>query len=121
MSEPRQLPAKNLKHRLPSIRSLAMLKMEKNFIALEKGYPRQPYDDPRQSTGFLISRIEDELTELKQAWANADIQGVKEECADISNIVDYLFEQACRFEFCENERSCSNFKYQRGQEKVEKK
>jgi hypothetical protein len=56
---------KHLKHRLPNIRTLAMLKMEKNFIAhIEEGYPRQPYNDEKQSVNFLISRVEDELNEL---------------------------------------------------------
>ncbi len=91
---------KQLKHRLPNIKTLAMLKMEKNFIAYcEKGYPRQPYSDARQPTSFLIKRITDELRELRQAFRKFDIQTMKEECADISNIVDYLFEQITEFEF----------------------
>ena len=89
---------KNLKRRLRDIQSLAMLKMEKNFIALEKDYPRQPYADSQQPTSFLIRRIEDELTELKEAFKVHDIVVMKEECADISNIVDYLFEMLLRFE-----------------------
>jgi len=82
-----------LKHRLPFIKSLAMLKMEKNFIALEKGYPRQPYADPNQSIAFLIGRIHDEFNELLVAFETKDVAKMKEECADISNIVDYLFEK----------------------------
>jgi chromosomal replication initiation ATPase DnaA len=92
-----------LKRRLPQIKSLSMLKMEKNFIALEKGYPRQPYNAPNQPTSFLISRIEDELTELKQAFKKLDIAIMKEECADISNIVDYLFEMLLQFEMKKKE------------------
>lgn len=88
----------HLKRRLRDIKSLTMLKMEKNFIALEKGYPRQPYADSHQPTSFLIQRIEDELTELKEAFKIRDIAVMKEECADISNIVDYLFEQLLRLE-----------------------
>jgi hypothetical protein len=85
---------KQLKHRLPNIKSLAMLKMEKNFIAhIEKGYSRQPYNDDKQSLIFLINRVEDELKELKDAYNNFDILMMKEECADISNIIDYLFEK----------------------------
>lgn len=84
---------KRLKKRLPHIKTLAMLKMEKNFIALEKGYPRQPYNAPNQSTSFLVYRIEEELEELKDALAKKDFLVMKEECADISNLVDYLFEK----------------------------
>jgi len=88
-----------LKWRLPQIHSLAMLKMEKNFIAvIEKGYPRQPYANEKQTVRFLIHRIEDELEELKQAYSNENLTVMKEECADISNIVDYLFEKLCRSE-----------------------
>jgi len=84
---------KNLKWRLPNIKSLAMLKMEKNFIALEKGYPRQPYASEKQTIAFMIHRIEEELTELKEAYDQQNIQVMEEECADISNLTDYLFEQ----------------------------
>ena len=56
---------RELKKRLPHIKSLAMVKMEKNFIALEKGYPRQPYNTLKQSKSFLVFRIEEELNELK--------------------------------------------------------
>jgi len=84
---------KGLKHRLPSIKSLNMLKMEKNFIALEKGYPRQPYNDSNQPINFMIHRIEEELEELKEAFRQQNFTVMKEECADISNLVDYLFEQ----------------------------
>lgn len=87
----------HLKHRLPGIKTLAMLKMEKNFIALiEKGYSRQPYDAEGQPTAFLIDRIRDELKELQLAYLNHDLLGMKEECADISNLVDYLFEKLSR-------------------------
>jgi hypothetical protein len=90
---------KHLKHRLPNIRTLAMLKMEKNFIAhIEKGYPRQPYADEKQSTLFLIMRLEDELKELKDAYYNNEILVMKEECADISNVIDYLFEKLAHVE-----------------------
>ena len=84
----------NLKFRLPFIKSLAMLKMEKNFIAYcEKGYPRQPYNSEKQPIFFLIHRIEEELEELKEAFQEKNISVMKEECADISNLVDYLFEK----------------------------
>jgi len=86
---------KHLKHRLPNIRTLAMLKMEKNFIAhIEKGYPRQPYNDEKQSVNFLISRVEDELSELWDAYSNNDVPTMREECVDISNLGDYLFEKS---------------------------
>jgi NTP pyrophosphatase (non-canonical NTP hydrolase) len=82
---------KDLKIRLPTIKSLAMLKMEKNFIAyVEKGYPRQPYI--QYPINIWIRRIKDELYEFIKASNENDIIGMKEELADISNIVDYMFE-----------------------------
>ena len=88
-----------LKFRLPTIKTLAMLKMEKNFIAvLEKNYPRQPYDAEDQSTVFLIDRIRDELKELQAAYFEYDVQRMREECADVSNVIDYLFEKLARLE-----------------------
>jgi hypothetical protein len=89
---------KQLKRRLPDIKTLAMLKMEKNFIALEKGYPRQPYASEKQPIIFMIHRIEEELDELKGAFELQNIPVMKEECADISNLVDYLFEQLAKAE-----------------------
>lgn len=77
---------RKLKYRLPMIETLAMLKMEKNFIALEKGYPRQPYASEKQPIAFMIHHIEQELTELKEAYEQQNIIGMQEECADISNI-----------------------------------
>jgi hypothetical protein len=41
----------------------------------------------------MIHRIEEELEELKEAFNQQNFLGMKEECADISNLVDYLFEQ----------------------------
>ncbi len=75
-------------------KSLAMIKMEKNFIAhIEKNYPRQPY--LIYSIPFLFKRLDDELKELKQALMRTDLAGAKLECADISNIIDFLFEKIC--------------------------
>lgn len=83
--------SKDIKWRLKEIKTLAMLKMEKNFIALcEKKYPRQPYQIYKPE--FLVDRIDDELRELKEALVIRDYQTVREECADIINIVEYLFE-----------------------------
>lgn len=73
------------------IKTLAMLKMEKNFIAQEKGYPRNPYAVFNEE--FLLSRINEEFIELIEAIHNKDIHNAKRECADISNLVDYLFER----------------------------
>ena len=77
-----------------TIHSLAMLKMEKNFIAHnEKEYPRQPY--LKYSLGYLIERLKQEVNELEEASDKANLDDVKRECADVSNIVDYIFEQLC--------------------------
>lgn len=84
----------NLKKRLPTIKTLSMLKMEKNFIAvIEKGYLRQPYLDPYQPLGYLVDRLLDEFIELKLYEANHNSEGMKEELADMSNIIDYIFEK----------------------------
>ena len=73
------------------IKSLAMLKMEKNFIAvIEKKYPRQPYK--HYDLPFLFKRLAQEGLELNQAMKTGDMELVREELADISNIVDYMFE-----------------------------
>lgn len=71
-----------------------MIKMEKNFIAhMEKNYPRQPY--LIYGIPFLVERLEDEVKELKQVLMLNDLQEAKLECADVSNIIDYLFEKIC--------------------------
>jgi len=80
-----------LKKRLPQIKTLAMLKMEKNFIAQEKGYPRQPYK--LYSLGDLYAKLIEEVTELHEAMKQKNTQEAKRECADISNVVDYFFEK----------------------------
>ena len=70
-----------------------MLKMEKNFIAhIEKTYPRQPYRE--YSLPFLFTRLCQEATELKQAIATGDRELIREEIADCSNVLDYMFEKA---------------------------
>jgi len=85
-----------LKKRLPQIKSLAMLKMEKNFIAQEKAYPRQPYK--LYSLGDLYAKLVEEVTELHEAMKRMNTKEAKEECADISNVVDYLFEKLLEVE-----------------------
>lgn len=76
------------------MKTLAMMKMEKNFVALEKGYPRQPYK--KLTMCYLIERLEEEVDELKEAWERGWDQEAKLECADISNLVDYIFERLSR-------------------------
>lgn len=80
----------NLKRRIPEIKSLAMLKMEKNFIAQEKGYPRQPY--LAHPFHLIFKHLQKEVEELQQAYEKKDLTNMKEEIADISNLCDYLFE-----------------------------
>jgi NTP pyrophosphatase (non-canonical NTP hydrolase) len=89
-----------LKHRIPEIKTLAMLKMEKNFIALDKGYPRQPYLKIKIEDYFKY--LETEIIELKIAIQNHDNINIKEELADISNFVDYIFEMVVQSEFKKN-------------------
>ena len=70
-----------------------MLKMEKNFLSLDKGYPRKPYNDKKQTLDFLMDRLEDELEELQEGINNNNLENIMEECADLSNIIDYIFEK----------------------------
>lgn len=73
-------------------KTLAMRKMEKNFIAhLEKKYPRKPYC--QYSIWFLINRLREETNELHHAVLKSDFEGAMSECADVSNIVDFIFER----------------------------
>ena len=74
------------------MKTLAMIKMEKNFIAhIEKGYPRKPYE--YFDLGFLRMRLLQEVTELNEALKSGTIEDAKRECADVSNVVDYIFEK----------------------------
>ena len=90
--------------RLNRILSLAMLKMEKNFVAHnEKGYPRHPYSsyplfspDDMNLIAF-VSREMGELTletdELQEYLTKDQFYKVMLEVADVSNTLDYLFER----------------------------
>lgn len=79
-----------IKKLIPTIKTLNMLKMEKNFIALEKGYPRQPYT--HWDLDNLIHHIQLEADELKEAYNRRDFINMNEEIADISNLCDYIHE-----------------------------
>lgn len=74
-----------------TIKTLAMLKMEKNFVAhIEKKYPRKPYET--YTIDELVNRFIDEGLELLEAIEQNNVAEAKTECADISNIIDYIFE-----------------------------
>ena len=87
------------------IKSLAMMKMEKNFIAHnEKKYPRQPYKI--FSLLDCFSFVEREMKELEEAVRNYQrhlgvlpesdsyrLMEIQHEIADVSNCLDYLFEK----------------------------
>lgn len=78
---------------MTEIKTLAMLKMEKNFRGhIEKGYPRFPYRIYNML--FWIERLTQELNELKEKFALLDFEGMREELADLSNLVDYDFERS---------------------------
>lgn len=71
--------------------SLAMLKMEKNFIAvLEKKYPRKPYVE--YALIPLYNRLVEESKELKEAIYDLSVEAIRNEIADMSNILDFMFE-----------------------------
>lgn len=72
--------------------SLAFWKREKNFIALvEKGYERDPEGF---SYTFLKERVEEEVKELDKAIRDLDLSQIVKECADISNLVDFIASKA---------------------------
>jgi NTP pyrophosphatase (non-canonical NTP hydrolase) len=93
-----------LKKRLVTIKSLAALKMEKNFIALEKGYYRQPYK--YFPIHFWIDKLNEELEEFKIGFNKRDVNNMKEELADLSNVIDYIFELLLSFEM-NDQNTCS--------------
>jgi len=91
------------------ITSLAMIKMEKNFIAHnEKGYPRQPYE--QYSLADCFGFVEREMKELELAvrqyysgrhikqFADESLTDIRLEIADVSNCLDYLYEKVLREE-----------------------
>ena len=86
-----------------TIKSLAMLKMEKNFVAaVDKNYPRRPYE--RWDIVDLHSFVEREQKELKHEMITLgkvedfgldehdQIIKIMNEVADVSNTLDYLYE-----------------------------
>lgn len=80
------------------MKTLAMMKMEKNFRAvIEKKYPRNPYEV--FSYDHLLEWLTDEFGELVEAIkVKKDIEEAKMECADVSNLIDFLFERLCNEE-----------------------
>jgi hypothetical protein len=81
-----------------SIKSLAALKMEKNFKAvIDKGYPRQPYKS--YSIVELFDFVEREMKELQDAFKiGSPFRDIREEIADVSNCLDYLYESVLSLE-----------------------
>ena len=74
------------------MKTLAMMKMEKNFVAvLEKKYPRKPYEE--FTIIQLLNWLGEEFAELCVSIKNKDVENSKQECADISNLIDFLFER----------------------------
>ena len=84
------------------VKSLAMLKMEKNFVAvIEKGYDRCPYNEYD-----LIDAeewLKREVGELIYAIQNESTVDIRNEIADVSNVLDYMYEMALREEDLEEE------------------
>lgn len=72
--------------------TLAMIKMYKNLRAvIEKGYPRKPYEE--FTCKQLLDRIKGETQELEQARNDNELVNMLFEIADVSNLLDYLFEK----------------------------
>ncbi len=81
---------------LKAIKSLSMLKMEKNFRAQDKGYVRMPPDsfDYLELYRWVLREME----ELNYAIEIKDFTNIREEVADVGNCLDYLYESALREE-----------------------
>ena len=71
--------------------SLEYWKREKNFRAQDKGYVRDPEGFP---FWFLIKRLRQEVEELDQIIHNGLKNDVAMECADVSNILDYIYSKS---------------------------
>ena len=55
------------------MKTLAMYKMEKNFIAVNtKHYPQRPYED--LSTRYLLDRLHEELQELEDEYTEQEMR-----------------------------------------------
>ena len=78
--------------------SLSYWKREKNVRAQDKGYVRDPEGFPLR---FLLKRLKQEVKELDDiAWGyysqdfssigEKQIEKIVKECADVSNIIDYI-------------------------------
>ena len=67
--------------------SLEYWKKEKNFIAQDKGYKRDPEGFPLE---FLLGRLFDEKDELHDAIMSGVKEDIIKECADVSNLIDYI-------------------------------
>ena len=85
-----------LKKRLPNIATLSAMKMEKNFIAIEKGYDRQPALSVHGTMRFWLYRLDEEKAELDKAVETGNAVNILEELADLSNIIDYMAERLAR-------------------------
>jgi len=73
------------------MKTLAMIKMEKNFVAvLEKGYARKPYE--QFNMDFFKKRLQEEVDELKDAIHEGNQDHIMSELADVSNIIDFMAE-----------------------------
>lgn len=92
-----------MKHpELAALKSIAMLKMEKNFRAQDKGYVRMPPDnfDMPELHSWVLREME-ELVFVMEPDAKTgiiDLPHIREEIADVSNCLDYLYEKVLRVE-----------------------
>ena len=73
--------------------SLEYWKREKNFIGvIDKGYAREPEGFPYM---FLLGRLLDEAKEeLYKAIISCDRLEIVKECADVSNLCDFISNKA---------------------------
>lgn len=73
------------------VKTLAMIKMEKNLIAvIDKGYTRYPYKD--YSVNEMLNWFLREVQELVNAIDGETNTNIKNEIGDCSNVLDYMYE-----------------------------
>lgn len=63
----------------------------KEFCCSRERVSKKTYEE--FAMAHLLKRLDEEIKELKQAISAGDWENSKQECADVSNVTDYIFEQ----------------------------
>lgn len=73
------------------------VKREKIKEAIEKGYSLEP---EKHSFQFLIKRLRQEVDELEESIKYEKPESAVKECADISNILDFIYKKLWNYNSC---------------------